>query len=144
MKKQHVVFLFSLMSILTIDPATAQKQSVWIGGTPGREQAWNCPKNWSNHALPDIFTDVIIPDVSSQSLANPVIRGRLVYIRSLTLEAGSRLTVEKNSVLSIQTFLIQPENQGLEVHGLLRMSEEHQPLPPAILDAVAGGNQQDK
>ncbi len=63
--------------------------------------AWNCPKNWSSHRVPDTFSDVIIPDVSSTSLAFPVIREGSHEINSLLLYSNATLTIEEGAMLSI-------------------------------------------
>ena len=65
------------------------------------ENEWNCPKNWSAYAVPDAFSNVIIPDVSTTSLASPVIKDGTVEVNTLFLGADASLTVEVGAQLVI-------------------------------------------
>lgn len=80
---------------------SAQKIANWKGGAPGQEQNWNCPKNWSNYRVPDSFTDVVIPDVSSTSLALPIITDGIFEVNSIRLYSNANLTIGKDAQLVI-------------------------------------------
>jgi hypothetical protein len=66
----------------------------WQGGA---SNDWEDSSNWSCNYVPDDNTDVIIPGVSN---TNPVINAN-VTVRSLTLSAGSVLTVSPGKKLDI-------------------------------------------
>lgn len=108
-----IAFFFILANSVSVH---AQRVVFWKGGTPGMETAWSCPKNWSNHAVPDEFSNVIIPDVSTRSDKYPVISEKDVVINFLTLESGSSLTISKNGALNIQS--------GFERHGVQHLKVE--------------------
>ncbi|HMX41810.1 MAG TPA: hypothetical protein PKD78_15840, partial [Saprospiraceae bacterium] len=71
MKKQlfGTVIIIVILSI----SANAQVTNSWKGGFPGRENDWNCQQNWSLGKSPDIFDNVVIPDVSTASRRYPII-----------------------------------------------------------------------
>ncbi len=79
----------------------AQKTTVWKGGAPGMENDWNCPKNWSTYSVPNAFSNVIIPDVSTTTLAAPIIKNGRMEVNSLFLETNAFLTVEESAQLVI-------------------------------------------
>jgi hypothetical protein len=89
MKKSIVLLaLFSLISL----SAQAQKTATWKGGTPGRTTDWNCPTNWEESRVPNEFSDVVIPDVSTSTFSYPVIKQGIVEIASLQCASNARLT----------------------------------------------------
>ncbi|MEO1262295.1 MAG: hypothetical protein AAFZ15_26045 [Bacteroidota bacterium] len=79
----------------------AQNNVTWIGGTPGNETAWDEAKNWSNHRVPDVFSNVVIPDVSSTTFSFPVIESDLVEINSIFIYSTAQLTIEEKAKLVI-------------------------------------------
>ncbi|HND88603.1 MAG TPA: hypothetical protein PK971_09750 [Saprospiraceae bacterium] len=105
MKKQlfGTVIIIVILSI----SANAQVTNSWKGGFPGRENDWNCQQNWSLGKSPDIFDNVVIPDVSTASRRYPIIDSGEVEVASiqirpgasLTLIAGARLLAEEIQVL---------------------------------------------
>lgn len=99
----------------------AQKLSYWKGGTPGMESNWNCPKNWSNAKVPDGFSDVIIPDVSSGSGCYPTLKDRGLEVNSLTLQSGTSLNIEKQGTLIVFTTLDQFGQSELELKGVIQV-----------------------
>ena len=83
----------------TATAINAQNTVTWIGGTPGNETTWNEARNWSNHRVPDVFSDVIIPDVSSTTFAYPVIENEWVEINSIFIYPTSRLKIDGDAKL---------------------------------------------
>lgn len=79
----------------------SQKDITWKGGTPGKKNDWFCAQNWSTHSVPDEFSNVIIPDVTSSSLSSPIIPDGKVEINSLLIHSGGTLTVEKPAMLIV-------------------------------------------
>jgi len=79
MKNTITSFATAFILFFSFSSAVLSQQSItWIGGTPGRTQDWNCAQNWSTGKVPDDFSDVTIPDVSTTTFAAPVInKGRL-------------------------------------------------------------------
>lgn len=102
---KNLSLVAGLLSMLFItvcsQHVTAQRSNTWLGGTPGMENDWNCPRNWSQGRVPDEFSDVIIPDVSSTSLANPVIREGTCLLNSLMLQSKALLIVMKGAELIV-------------------------------------------
>ena len=80
--------------------------NIWKGGTPGMENDWYCPKNWSKYKVPDAFSDVIIPDVSSTTLSMPVIKDGRAEAHSLFIYPAASLTVAEPA----QLVVYQPES----------------------------------
>ncbi len=71
----------------------AQKTATWKGGTPGRVSDWNCATNWKEGRVPDEFSDVFIPDVSTTTFNYPVIKNGAVEIASLQCAPAAKLTL---------------------------------------------------
>jgi hypothetical protein len=94
MKKSiAIIALFSLISL----NIQAQRTATWKGGTPGRTTDWNCPSNWKEGRVPDEFTHVIIPDVSTSTFSDPAISEDTVVIASLEVASNARLRLRKNA-----------------------------------------------
>ncbi|MBL7776204.1 MAG: hypothetical protein JNK89_09390 [Saprospiraceae bacterium] len=103
----------------------AQKTATWKGGAPGRAHDWNCPKNWSDGRVPDAFSDVVIPDVSTTSFAAPVIQKGEVEVNSLRLLANATLTVEQDGQLVVLNLYDDSlDTRGLQIKGSLVLPEE--------------------
>jgi hypothetical protein len=81
---------------------SAQIATTWLGGHPGQETAWSCPKNWNTQHTPDAFNNVFIPDVSSQSGHFPVIESDAGTVNALTLESGAQLTITQSGSLAVE------------------------------------------
>ncbi len=92
---------FSIIFVLLATIVFCQPSVTWKGGSPGQPNEWNCPKNWSNYRVPDAFSNVIIPDVSTTSLANPIIQNCNVEVNSILLQSNATLTVELGAQLII-------------------------------------------
>ena len=93
---------------------SAQTTATWKGGAPGMEHEWNCPKNWSSYRVPDAFSDVIIPDVSSTTLAAPVIKNGVFEVNSIQVHPNAKLTVEQDAQLVVYNI----DNDCLNRQGL--------------------------
>jgi hypothetical protein len=92
---------FTVTFLMISTTIFSQQTAVWKGGYPGQPSEWNCPKNWSNFKVPDAFSHVIIPDVSSTSLANPVIKNCSVEVNSIFLQSNAKLIIEKDAQLVV-------------------------------------------
>ncbi len=114
--------------------ATAQTKVTWKGGTPGQENNWNCPKNWSNHRVPNEFSDVVIPDVSTTTLAAPVIKGGHFEVNSIQFLSNAALTIERDAQLVVYT----TEN-GFAKEGGLHLKGSLLLLDNAIEGAAKSG-----
>ena len=93
--------MFTALFLLLNTSVFSQITTTWKGGAPGLENDWNCPKNWSTYAVPDAFSNVIIPDVSTTSLAAPIIKDGKVEINTLFLDTNAALTLEEGAQLVI-------------------------------------------
>lgn len=80
---------------------SAQKTATWKGGFPGSSTAWNCAANWKEGRVPNEFSHVIIPDVSTTTFCYPVIEAGEVVIQSLLCTPPAMLTIGKNASLII-------------------------------------------
>ena len=100
--------------------ASAQKTATWKGGTPGRAHDWNCPSNWREGRVPDEFSHVVIPDISSSTFSYPILDKGEVEVQSLHCLPGARLVVRnKAMVLTMEpaTYGIQIREQHLAEFG---------------------------
>ncbi|MBL0008582.1 MAG: hypothetical protein IPP25_15760 [Saprospiraceae bacterium] len=68
-------WILSVLFTLSTVYGFSQRAITWKGGTPGMQNEWSCPQNWSSTSLPNEFSDVIIPDVSSSTFAPPLYQG---------------------------------------------------------------------
>lgn len=96
MKATTIVIALFLSFNFTL---SAQTTSTWKGGAAGQEHEWNCPKNWSNHKVPDEFSNVVIPDVSTTTLAAPVIKNGQFEVNSILVHSNAKLTIEQDAQL---------------------------------------------
>ena len=110
----------SLMFILVMPCilATSQRAITWKGGTPGMKNEWNCPQNWSPNTIPDEFSNVFIPDVSTGSLSSPVLKSGRIEINQLRLESNSKLTIEKEAQLIVLGQAEGIRKTNLQVNGI--------------------------
>ncbi len=100
MKKSIVCFAATLL-LVSVHALCAQKIATWKGGTPGRPAEWNCPTNWKEGRTPNEFSQVIIPDVSSSTFHNPVLKEGEVEIWSLQILSGAMLHIGENASLIV-------------------------------------------
>lgn len=94
MKK--VLAIFALLCLIC-GAANAQKNATWKGGTPGKPSDWNCATNWKEGRVPNEFSNVVIPDVSTSTWAYPVIENGVVEIFSLQCAPNARLDTRGNA-----------------------------------------------
>jgi hypothetical protein len=106
------VLLFACCTALS-----AQKTATWKGGTPGRSTDWNCPTNWKEGRVPDEFSNVVVPDVSTSTFACPVIERGEVEVLSLACAPTSRVTVRSKARL------IVAEASEMQDHHLMAASD---------------------
>lgn len=99
--------------------ASLGKINYWQGGQPGQASEWNCAANWSDGRVPDAFSNVVIPDVSTQTNAYPVLKNTETEINSLTLLSGASLTITPDAALSVVTNVEKAGNARLNVRGIL-------------------------
>ena len=95
--KTIIVLLLTLTSTILV----AQKSVTWVGGTPGNETSWDEPKNWSDYHIPNEFSNIYIPDVSTSTFPNPTIHSGIIELNSLQVEPSAKLTIEKKAKLIV-------------------------------------------
>ena len=95
----RLAFVALMLTFSTI--AFSQKTIVWKGGTPGKANDWNCPRNWSTYHVPDEFSNVVVPNVSTSTQASPVIASGMVEVNSLYIESNASLTLGDTAQLVI-------------------------------------------
>lgn len=108
MKKLFVLFALTAFTTLT---AQAQKVATWKGGTPGRPSDWNCPTNWKEGRVPDEFSQVIIPEISTSTFSYPVLDKGEVEVESLSCSPGARLTLKNKA----RVLVLEPSNFGEQI-----------------------------
>ena len=112
-----LLFSILLMSFTSFS-ASAQYTSTWKGMTPGHERQWNYPSNWSRNAVPDEFTDVIIPIDITGGKNYPVLQVSETSINSLCIIPGAYLTILQGRLITLdegknfyrQVQIIAPHN----------------------------------
>ena len=100
--KTPAIFTSLLSAVLFFTLSTtalAQKVATWKGGTPGQAAEWNCPANWKEGQVPNEFSQVIIPDVSTSTFNNPVLASGEVEVWSIQIYSGASLRIGKNARL---------------------------------------------
>ena len=93
------ILFFAAFILASQTTLFAQKTATWKGGTPGKPTDWNCAANWKEGRVPNQFSQVIIPDVSSSSHGNPVLSSGEVEIWSILIHTGASLQIGKNARL---------------------------------------------
>ncbi len=119
--KTLLIALFTLISTITI----AQNTVTWTGGTPGNETSWNEARNWSNNKVPNEFTNVIIPDVSTSTFSNPIIKEGTVELNSILMETRALLTVQASAKLIVYGYAEGLIKDNLELKGSLIVLDEY-------------------
>ncbi len=92
-------FFFAAIILFSQTVLLAQKSTTWKGGTPGKPNDWNCASNWSDGRVPNEFSDVTIPNLSSETY--PVIKKNVEEINALFLMSATSLRVEKKGALTV-------------------------------------------
>ena len=93
------ILFFAAFILASQTTLFAQKTATWKGGTPGKAADWNCAANWKEGRVPNEFSQVIIPDVSSSNHSNPVLSSGEVEIWSILIHTGASLRIGKNARL---------------------------------------------
>lgn len=93
------ILFFTAIILMSHTALLAQKTATWKGGTPGNPNEWNCAANWKEGRVPNEFSQVIIPDVSSSSFSNPMITSGEVEVWSIQIHTGAFLKIGKNARL---------------------------------------------
>ena len=119
--RKAILFLAATVAFFFAIPisAQAQKPATWKGGTPGKVSDWNCAANWQEGRVPNEFSDVLIPDVSTGSNAFPVISCRVESVNTLTLLSGARLDIARTGSLEVSFALKTYGVCKLQNHGTL-------------------------
>ena len=112
MKNSIFIALISILAIT--DSASAQTTNVWKGGFPGRENDWNCSKNWSLGKTPDVFDNVVIPDVSTSTRRYPVVSSGEVEVSSVEVKPGATLTIMRSAHILSEKFSCEGTCKGCE------------------------------
>ena len=108
MKNATASFAISMLFIVACHISmSAQKTATWKGGTPGRKTNWHCATNWKEGRVPDEFSNVFIPDVSTSTNSYPVIERGTVEILSLHCAPAAHITVLPNAFICILETSIQ-------------------------------------
>lgn len=92
-------FFFAAIILISQTSLLAQKSTTWKGGTPGKPSDWNCASNWSGGRVPNEFSDVTIPNVSSDIY--PVIKNNVEDINALFLMSNTHIKIEKKGALTV-------------------------------------------
>lgn len=138
--KPHVLFFAAALACLLLASAAvhAQKTVTWKGGAPGRETEWNCPKNWSSGAVPNCFSDVIIPDVSTASNRYPIIREWGQEVNTLVMYSGASLFIQPSGSLNVINHFDRQGGQMIAGTGVLLVEDRpNVPDLPGALPAAA-------
>ena len=106
--------LITLLSILAPVFINAQTSISWKGGTPGRETAWNEPRNWDAHRVPNEWDKVIVKMEYNGHFSQPVIDAA-VQVAWLEIHPGAELTITSSGQLTIDgTFTY---SEGISIYG---------------------------
>lgn len=108
--KTFLIIIFSLISTLNF----AQRSTTWKGGTPGKETCWEEARNWSENRVPDEFSDVFIPDVSTSTFHYPVIKEGAVELNSIRMASTAQLTIAASAKL-----IVYEDTEGVTVDNLI-------------------------
>jgi hypothetical protein len=92
---KHTIAIIALFSLISLS-AQAQITATWKGGTPGKTTDWNCPTNWEEGRVPNEYSNVIIPDVSTSTFSYPMIDND-VEILSHSCTAPALLKIRNNA-----------------------------------------------
>lgn len=118
---------------------SAQKSATWKGGTPGNGADWNCASNWKEGRVPNEFSDVCIPDVSTASGVKPVVRCRVSSVNSLTILSGGGLRIEKSGVLDVYGWTEIFDANSIQNNGSFRLPQGDVSLAEKRSSMLAAG-----
>ncbi len=111
-KSLAIIALFFLVNL----SAEAQRIATWKGGQTGRPRDWNCPTNWKEGRVPNEFSNVFIPDVSTSTFCYPLIDKGLVEVANIEYAPQARVDVRGNArfiVLDALTKTPAKKNENL-------------------------------
>lgn len=123
---QIATYLFTTILLVFSINIYAQKTITWKGGTPGMKTDWYCPQNWSTSVVPDEFSNVIIPDVSTSTFAMPVILTGSVEINELYIQPSASLTVSGKATLCVFGNTDRVDLASLHGEGSVVFNEKNQ------------------
>lgn len=130
--KINVLVLLLGMLLSPLAQLFSQIMTTWKGGTPGRETEWQCPQNWVGNKIPDPMSNVLIPaGVMSGSLVSPTLNSKS-EINSLRIEGSSKLSIGTKGVLTVYTSAFYPQEESLDVKGILIILNEHLETPAPV------------
>ena len=92
--------IFTLTALWFTFPAVAQDRATWLGGTCGREKAWETASNWSTNQVPDKETSVVVPFRSSGHQAQPVISSD-AFAAIVKVEGQASVTITEQGKITI-------------------------------------------
>jgi hypothetical protein len=115
-----------LIAILTLTATItfAQQSVTWKGGTPGKETSWNEARNWSNNKVPNEFSDVMIPDVSTSTFSTPVIKEGTIELNSIRIASNGKLTVESTAKVIVFGYTEGIIKESVNLEGTLMVMGE--------------------
>jgi hypothetical protein len=113
--KTLLIAIFTLLTTITF----AQQAVTWNGGTPGNETCWDEAKNWSNNRVPNEFSDVIIPNVSTSTFSTPVIKNGTIELNSLQIASNGKLTIESSAKMIVYGYTHGVIKENINLEGTL-------------------------
>ncbi len=123
-----ILRLLTILFMLVTISGYSQKSITWKGGFPGKKNDWFCAQNWSTSSVPDEFSNVIIPDVSTSTFASPVILSGQVEINSLNMLDNASLTVAKGAAVIVNDNMEGVTPSKLKGGGKVIREEELEPV----------------
>jgi hypothetical protein len=109
----------SLTLVLSGSTIFAQQLVRWIGGTPGQETNWHEARNWSNYKVPDTFSNVLIPDVSTTTFSAPFISGGIVELNTILIESNAQFRLAEGALLIVHEQATGLEKSRLQLSGTI-------------------------
>ena len=123
--KLSKLFLATLtLMTLAATQLFSQKPAEWKGGFPGHETDWNCPQNWTGNTVPNAFSDVSVPDVSTASRALPIIKTGIVEINSIRINAASTVFIGKGCGLLVFGWCQMVNPESIRAEGIFKVLDE--------------------
>lgn len=119
MKNASIFAILFALIFIAQSTLSAQKTATWKGGTPGRSTDWMCASNWREGRLPNEFSAVIIPDVSTSSQSYPIIRNGEVEVFSVDVQSSAILTLNAGARLVADTWNCAGTCSGCEMRVLV-------------------------
>lgn len=120
------ICFFALFSI----NLSAQKTNVWNGGFPGHENDWYFSKNWSLGETPDVFDNVVIPDVSTKTNRYPIVAFGQVEVQKIEIQSGASLTLYRAAGILTEIFVCNGTCKGCELR--VKLDGRENPATAAV------------